>query len=713
MESPATWKHFGPGAMSFTSDRWRDGRQAVRLTSPTKTATPPPVPGRPFAETGLRREFGGEDWSGFNRLSVWVYPDLPGVNVVSLLLKLRSEGTEGRSYTDGGLNYTLLTNQVWNQIVWEIPHLDRRQVTAVELIYRLQGNEPGATDRVSFDFDRLELKRVQADPFRGWEVAPGRVAYNHLGYPPEAPKIALAHADAADSFEIVSAGDDQVVWRGAAARQTTTLGVFRVLDFSAFRAPGRYQLRLGAIWTEPFVIAANPWRETWVAGLNQFFCQRCGFAVKGIHGVCHQDWQAEHQGRRQVINGGWHDAGDLSQGLVNTSEAAWALLRLAERLPDSESALAARLRQEARWGVEWLLKTRFGDGARVTWATMDFWTDGVLGNLDDVLVRAGNSAFDNFLAAATEAAAARAWESSDTSFAAECLRAAEADWRFARPALREPGVEVAAAGAQAGVELFRATQRREFADEAIKLAGILLDSQQVEPPPWNVPLTGFFHISPRKDRFLHYNHRSHEQAPVMALAELHEALPDAPERARWREAVARYGAYLKAAAAHTAPWQMHPAGLYRVSDTRNNFEREQIQQGVRLADGIYLRRFPVWGDFRGNLGVQLSLALAAARAARLLDDPELRALALEQADWTLGRNPFAQSLMYGVGHNYTPQYTAMSGDITGTLPVGIQTRLAEDLPYWPAANCYNYAEVWVHPVSRWLALMAELTEATN
>jgi hypothetical protein len=64
--------------------------------------------------------------------------------------------------------------------------------------------------------------------------------------------------------------------------------------------------------------------------------------------------------------------------------------------------------------------------------------------------------------------------------------------------------------------------------------------------------------------------------------------------------------------------------------------------------------------------------------------------------------------MFGEGHDYAPQYTAMSGDITGSLPVGIQTRKNLDVPYWPAANCYNYKEVWVHPSSRWLAIMRDL-----
>ena len=66
--------------------------------------------------------------------------------------------------------------------------------------------------------------------------------------------------------------------------------------------------------------------------LNSFFCQRCGFTVPGIHGVCHRDWQVQRGEQRIVINGGWHDAGDLSEGVVNTAESVHAMLALAERL---------------------------------------------------------------------------------------------------------------------------------------------------------------------------------------------------------------------------------------------------------------------------------------------------------------------------------------------------------------------------------------------
>jgi hypothetical protein len=64
--------------------------------------------------------------------------------------------------------------------------------------------------------------------------------------------------------------------------------------------------------------------------------------------------------------------------------------------------------------------------------------------------------------------------------------------------------------------------------------------------------------------------------------------------------------------------------------------------------------------------------------------------------------------MYGEGYDYAPQYTAMSGDIVGSLPVGIKMLGNHDLPYWPATNSWNYKEVWVHPSSRWLWLMEDL-----
>jgi hypothetical protein len=43
----------------------------------------------------------------------------------------------------------------------------------------------------------------------------------------------------------------------------------------------------------------------------------------------------------------------------------------------------------------------------------------------------------------------------------------------------------------------------------------------------------------------------------------------------------------------------------------------------------------------------------------------------------------------------------------------MQSRGVTDLPYWPSQNMYVYKEVWVHPSSRWLWLMADLVDVAK
>jgi hypothetical protein len=710
MENLGNWSHSGFGAMSLTTERAKDGQQSLRLTSPTIAAKPGSTAGRPFGAATVLRKFDGEDWTGFNRLSFWVYPTLPGFRVISMCVVLRNDGREKvpGMYDRNGRNFVLLEPDRWNHVVWEIAHLGRDKVTGVEFSYRLQGNEPGAATTVCYDFDCLELQKVEADHFEGWNVAPGEIAYCHAGYPLGASKTAIGSDLEAGEFSVVDTATGKVVLTKPVQRTTSPAGTFQVLDFSEVRAAGRYALRVGKITTKPFEIGADAWRDTIWKTLNGFYCQRCGTEAPGIHGVCHRDWRVKHGDKEIVINGGWHDAGDLSQGLVNTSEAVYAMFDLARHLQKKDPPLAGRLIEEACWGLDWVLKTRFGDGFRCTWATMDFWTDGILGTVDDVTAPAGNPPFENFLAASAEALAARTLKESNPIRAAYALRAAEDDWRFAVERTRNPNLELAAAALQGSLDLYEATGKQSYADRAYDFARVVLSCQQQNAPPWDIPLTGFFYADAKKDRILHYSHRGHEQAPVVGLIRLCRLFRDHPDRAKWQAAIRLYADYYKSIARYTAPYCMLPASIYHVGESSRATFREQVENGIKLGDGYYLRLFPVWFDFRGNHGTVLSQTKGLAAAARLLNDPDLLGLCRQQVEWVLGRNPFCQSTMYGAGHDYAPQYTAMSGDMAGTLPVGIETHFERDVPYWPPDNCYNYKEVWVHPSSRWLWLMCDL-----
>jgi hypothetical protein len=235
------------------------------------------------------------------------------------------------------------------------------------------------------------------------------------------------------------------------------------------------------------------------------------------------------------------------------------------------------------------------------------------------------------------------------------------------------------------------------------------------------PLSGFFYTGPDRDTIFHQFHRGNDQAPIVALTQLIETLPRHRDRAQWLATVESYASYLKRIATTTAPYSVLPAYVYRIGDevkevpdsgalhggTRAAY-RAQVEQGMPMGGEWYLRAFPVWFARRGNFGILLSQSKALSAAARLLNDSSAFDLAQRQAQWIVGRNPFVQSTMYGEGYDWAQQYSVSSGDFVGTLPVGMQSRGETDLPYWPAQNMYVYKEVWVHPSSRWLWLMADL-----
>lgn len=729
-ESLATWKLSNSGQargeLTLTKERAVSGSSSVRLVSPTTGDKPIPTT-RYYGAADAVRVVDGEDWSGWNRISVWIYPDLPGFRVVSLLLILRNEGREAVPdvYGKMGLNYVILQNHQWNRVVWEIANLPRDKVTGLVFSYRVQGNEPGATDKVMFDIDKLELERVNADHYLGWNVAPGEISFSHSGYQTGSVKSAIASDLDAKTFELINVESGLPVLTKAVSEVKSHIGRFRLMDFSEVRTPGNYILRAGNRTTRPFRIGDDIWKASIWKAINFFYTERCGYAIPGVHDICHRDWMLVHGDKRMVVNGGWHDAGDLSQSFVNTSEAAYAMFSLAERLQmrNEDPALLERLLEEAKWGLDWILKTTFHDGYRPGFCTMDRWTNGILGDVDDMVCNATNSPAGNFSAAATEALAARVLKRSDPILAGYSLKQAVEDWDFALAGYEKQQrgglTELSGHAVLAALELHQTTGERKYADKAQELARVIVDSQQRSFLPEAIhPITGFFYTGPDKSRVLRYNHISREAAPVVALIRLCEMFPNHPDWMRWYSAVTLYSDYFqKAMAVFSQPYGMLANSVFHDEEYKQppsgrgatpEAFREQVLAGVKVGAHHYVRLFPVWFEFRGNHGTVLTQAKALSAAAHLRNNLELSALAQQQLHWVVGRNPFVQSTMWGEGYDYAPQYSAMSGDLVGSLPVGIQTRGNTDLPYWPTENCHNWKEVWVHPVARWFWLMRDL-----
>jgi hypothetical protein len=738
LTGPRTWRFTGTGTLSFPTQPSLGGDRVMRVEVQMFRDAPAPTRNR-LPSVNLRRAFDGEDWRGYNRISMWMKTETSGFPTIPMQIVLHNDGAEKvpDRYGREGIHYVTLAPNGWQQVVWEIEPLPRDRVTSIEIGYWANKMLAAPGDRVAFEIGRIELQRVAPDHHTGWGVAPGRISFSHTGYPAGFSKTAVASDLAASDFELIRVDGralGEVVLRKPVQRVSSRLGSFQQMDFSEVNAPGRYVIRTGGETTRPFRIGADVWEGTVWKALNFFYGNRCGFDVPGSHGVDHLDWFATHGGQRVVMSGGWHDAGDLSQGVINTGEGAYALFALAERLRarGGDPALVARVLEEAKWGLDWVLRVRFPGGYRVAFGSHNLWTNNVVGDADDRTVVAKNNPNANYISAAAGAIAYHVLRDSDPELAARSLRIAEEDWSHAivgvegpstwhTPAFAATRMELAGIGVTASLELFRATGHRKYADKAVELARVIVDSQQKRPVGGTFALAGFFYTGPDRDTLFHQFHRGNDQAPVVALAQLTEALPDHPDWMKWYSTVALHAEYQKRTAATTAPYGVLPAYVYRLGDeakevpdsgalhrgTREAY-RAQVSAGMPMGDGWFLRAFPVWFARRGNYGILLSQAKALSAASRLRGDSAGMDLAQRQLQWVVGRNPFVQSTMYGEGYDWAQQYSVSSGDFVGSLPVGMQSRGVTDLPYWPAQNMYVYKEVWVHPVSRWLWMMEDL-----
>ncbi len=146
-----------------------------------------------------------------------------------------------------------------------------------------------------------------------------------------------------------------------------------------------------------------------------------------------------HDGRSISYSGGWHDAGNLSQQTLQNGDVAFALLEAYNKQRNTNPTLAARLREEAEWGVEFMLKNRYGDGYRASSMGLLIWQDGVFNTLDDISsVRVQNMAFDNFLYAGYEAYASMMLDNDPMQ--EYLLRVAEEDFAFAMEKFKKDGL---------------------------------------------------------------------------------------------------------------------------------------------------------------------------------------------------------------------------------------------------------------------------------
>jgi len=206
------------------------------------------------------------------------------------------------------------------------------------------------------------------------------IRINQLGYLPNGVKVAVWCSKVEMklmSWELINVDSKKTVASGKAGTPFGAYGPFQQtyrINFSSFTKPGRYYLEAGGARSPQFEIGENVYKGTADFCLRYMRQQRTGFNPY-LKDSCHTHDGYVLYGEKAGIKdstyidvvGGWHDASDYLQYSTTSANATYHLLAAYRDFPtvftdekkanglDGKNGMADVL-DEAKWGLDWLLK---------------------------------------------------------------------------------------------------------------------------------------------------------------------------------------------------------------------------------------------------------------------------------------------------------------------------------------------------------------------
>lgn len=574
-----------------------------------------------------------------------------------------------------------------------------------------------------------------------------RILTNHLGYDTGAPKsalIELAQPGMTPNVELLSL-DDGTRLRLEATRAATVdawqTGAYSRVDFDAIEAPGRYLLTAAvegeAFSSEPFEIGEERLANGTLSDV--LFAFKAGRSSGEIE---RKDATAlrydDDSGLTVDARGGWLDAsGDTSKFLSHLTYSptmspqqipmcAWAFLEARDQLrtrhPRFDRALGARLRDEALFGADFLVRFRAPEGA--------FYSgifDALTKRLDERVINAplpecvrtdryrASYRGGGGLAIAALARASRENEHGDFS-SAEYLAAAVGAF---------DDLEAHNQEYLFGLEL-RTGELTESSESIVDDYCALLAASELVAATEDDEKTGFIAAADRRALSLIERYREGSDGAAGWFEAWQDGRPhfSAVEAGLPVIALLRYAALVPpgvhAERARALAVQLARDLLVRTEAVANPFgyPRQRVQpRGKAPKDAFF---FPHendtgywWQGENANLG---SLAFAAGMVGDLPEcDAELRKrlrrFAADQVHWVLGRNPFDVCMLQGRGRNnveYSPDFPNLPGGIVNGITSHPDNEngiafLTADTAEGP--DSWRWAEQWI-PHSAWFLLAA-------
>ena len=209
------------------------------------------------------------------------------------------------------------------------------------------------------------------------------IRVNQLGFTHTGIKTAVIFSNdpLPAEFRVINADSGGMILKGKVEPVTGGWGQFAhhgELTFTPVRMAGRYVIEAGAVRSAVFDVGGKVYHDAPLQLLEFMRQQRCGYNPF-VDAVCHSfdgrtAFGPEPPGTYLNASGGWHDAGDQLKYLLTSSTATAQMLLAYEfakrqplewqiEFPDRLNHLGqpgrngmSDLLDEARWGLEWMLR---------------------------------------------------------------------------------------------------------------------------------------------------------------------------------------------------------------------------------------------------------------------------------------------------------------------------------------------------------------------
>lgn len=557
------------------------------------------------------------------------------------------------------------------------------------------------------------------------------VLVNQVGYMPSAGKFCISKGRLKRDFEVIDVTTQKVVFRGIFRIGSGDFGNYLVGDFSPLIEAGRFYIKSDTSRSYPFTISNSVYQSTMDLIVHYFSLQRCGASTTGYLSPCHVDDGIRlDNGRHQDVSGGWHDASDLRKWVGATIYGMIGLSKAYELEKDSNKEA---ILEELMWGNQYFLKMQEPAGYIMNFVGGDVkkhsdsnrWTDNeageeggeirlvrpsdgksktemlVSGSTDDRIIQtdpldmAGQY---NFITA--EASMARITERKNKIYSKKCLQAAIKCFNWCTESGKDTNAGIIGASMQAAIELYKTTKQANYKSFAIEQAAQL---KKLQVKNQEDSLGGFFYTSFSDHE--PYKNISEGCLAFISLCDLVQTFPLHPDVPSWKEMIAGYSNQYLLLLSKRNSFGIIPYGLYSNEDP-----------GGKRKSNHYWYRYFMQPELDWWVGINANIASAGVglvKAASILNNPKLKALAQKQLDWIIGVNPFNSSTIISVGYNHPKQFinSVEFRPATPLLPGAVMNGLGGDNNDQPAIGDGNYhiSEYWTPMVAYTLWLMAEIS----